>query len=497
MFGHLGNVFLLSAAVLAPLPAPGGAPESPAPENLPLADLAEAFGEDGPAAIAAIGAKRQEALEHLQEGQPEAALLLYEECMPQWERFAEESRAALLGQYVWLRLRCGRAESLPPWLLLRLRADPALLGHLPTWEAIWNLLQVLAQPGAFEKALQFFQSVKVLAEGVPLPSEEVMVYNLFAETCLLFRCHYLHTSHLKARELWERHHTLGDPVLREHLQMQLLLHLGELEVLPGRDAIGTLHLKILQERFPGTVPDVRSRLFLAEHHAARRDPDAAEALLQDFIDRHPSSPHRPRMLYALARQLRRRGFGHYPSVAAVLERIVHDYPDSEFYLPARLAEGELLRELHQFFGAQMLYEDLLRRRDLPEALRAWVQLLRIRCVLALHPDDRAGQEKALALLNSIAQGPRIPRELRAEVQFQQMWLLFQHQRFFETRPITSRVFADFSARTSLPPREGYWLRRILQISCRVAELENDEDSGRKLRDLWERLPPPVPPAPGD
>ncbi|MDR2377544.1 MAG: hypothetical protein LBD54_02205 [Puniceicoccales bacterium] len=489
VFSHLSNIFLLGAVILnLAIAGEDSSIPSDEPEISPLSLAAR---------IANAEAGRRKALAQIQQGALESALLIYEALLPEEDIFTSESYATLLGQYVWLRLQLALTEKLGHFLLLKIQARPELLRHLPTWEALWNVVQALSAQGKFEKALQFFQNGKALAEGICAPSEEVEIYHLFVETYLLFQCHYTHTSHLRAKELLDRYHALRDPSLREHIHSSLLLYLGELEILLGNEEVGRLHLRVLRERFPQTPNDIRSRLFLAEwdeSHASAQEShvSARESLstLEEFVEKNPRNPFTPRLLYASAQRSRRRGFKSYPQAIGRLETIIYSHPESAFCLSAKLLEGELLRELHQFFGAQLLYEDLLKRPGLSAALRAWIQLLRLRCVLALHPHDPAEQMKALSLLSSVVDGPQIPKELQAEIRFQQVWLLFENHRFSELRQAISRVASDLLSNPSLSPKERYWIRRMLSIAQQVAREEKDAESGRKLNELQQRLAVP-------
>ncbi|MDR3143500.1 MAG: hypothetical protein LBT57_01440 [Puniceicoccales bacterium] len=478
VFPYLSNIFLLGVVGLSvaegdpPIQVDGSSPSSLA------------------ARIANAETRRREALAQIQQGSLEAALLIYEALLPEEDIFTTASYATLLGQYVWLRLQLSLTEKLGPFLLLKIQSKPELLRYLPTWEALWNIVQALSAQRQFEKALQFFQNGKALAEGIRAPSEEVEIYHLFVETYLLFQCHYTNTSHLRAKELLERYHALWDPSLREHIHSSLLLYLGELEMLLGNEEVGRLHLQVLREHFPKTPNDIRSRLFLAEWDEAHALACESRSILEEFIEKDPQNPFTPIVLYASAQQIRRQGFKSYPQAIGRLETLIHAHPTSAFCLPAKLLEGELLRELHQFFGAQLLYEDLLKGPGLSAALRAWIQLLRLRCVLALHPHEPAEQVKALSLLSSMVDRPQIPRELQAEIRFQQVWLLFENHRFSELRQVISRVASDLVANPSLSPKERYWTRRMLAIARQVAQEEGDGESERKLNELQQHLASP-------
>jgi tetratricopeptide (TPR) repeat protein len=427
----------------------------------------------------------QTAQNYVQEGQLNLALAIYEELVHQDISLFPKSQARILGQYIWLRLQADATAPLAHFLFLNIQSKPELLHHLPMWEAIWNILQMLSLHGKFEQALQFFQNVKNIADDIP--SEEISTYNLFVETYLLFQCHYEHTSHIKAKELLERHHTLKDPLFREHIHSHLLLYLGELEIRIGKKEIGLLHLQILQKHFPQTSNDIRSRIFLSQWYAAHNLSHEARAILKEFSEKNPQHSSTPQLLYALSQHIRHQGFRSYTQAIECLEIIVHSYPDSEFYVPAKLSEGELLRELHHFFGAQLLYEDLLKKSTLSPTLKAWLQLLRIRCLLALHLHEHAEQERALSLLSSIVDIPQLPSELRVEIQFQQTLLLYGEKRFSEARQVVSQVISDFISNTAPSPKGRYWLKRILRIAQLIAKSENDAETERKINELWEQL----------
>jgi tetratricopeptide (TPR) repeat protein len=480
-FTYLGNIFLLSMGLSFPL-AYGNSVSTPS-------DNGEHETHYGQEKRAIIGQHWREALVYIREEKLDQALPIYEELVHQRDFFTVETYAKILGQYVWLRLQLSSIDQLTHFLLLRIQTEPELLCHLSTWEALWNVLHILSSHRKFEKALQFFQNVKAVAVNVEVPSEEVSIYNLFIEMYLLLQCHYTCTSYMKAKELLERYHFLQDPSFREHIHSCLLLYLGELEMLMEHETVGLLYLKILREHFPKTFNDMRSRIFLAEWYETHGLIQEAREILEEPMGQDSQSPHpfKPQLLYALSRQTCRQGFKFYSQAIDYLEIIAHTYLRSEFYVPAKLLEGELLRELHHFFGAQLLYEDLLKKSALSPSLKTWIQLLRIRCILALHPDEHTEKEKAISLLSSIVDTPQLPRELRAEIQFLQTLLLFENDHISEARQVINQVITNFTSNTVPLLKERYWLKRIISIAQRIAKSENDAEREQKLLEISEHL----------
>jgi tetratricopeptide (TPR) repeat protein len=130
----------------------------------------------------------------------------------------------------------------------------------------------------------------------------------------------------------------------------------------GRDAAAEGTLQRLRSAFPRSESAVYSYIVEANRFAQQDRVVDAQRLLTKLADDFPGSTYAPYALYQAALQAERLGTDNNLNEAyRLLESLVTNpkYSGSELIFPARMRQGDLLRELNQFPQAQQVYESLV------------------------------------------------------------------------------------------------------------------------------------------
>jgi tetratricopeptide (TPR) repeat protein len=146
----------------------------------------------------------------------------------------------------------------------------------------------------------------------------------------------------------------------------------------GRDGAAADTLSKLRTDFPTSDSAVYSYIVEADRYAQQDKVIDAERLLTKLADDFPASPYAPYALYQAALQAERLGTdANLKEAYKLLENLVTNprYAQSELIFPARMRQGDLLRELNQFPQAQQVYELLVnnpgRPRRTTRSSRSW------------------------------------------------------------------------------------------------------------------------------
>jgi tetratricopeptide (TPR) repeat protein len=128
----------------------------------------------------------------------------------------------------------------------------------------------------------------------------------------------------------------------------------------GRDAAAEETLAKLRTDYPTSDSAVYSYIVEADRFAQQDKVIDAERLLTKLADDFPASPYAAYALYQAALQAERLGAdANLREADKLLESLVTKYPTSDLVFPARMRQGDLLRELNQFPQAQQAYESLV------------------------------------------------------------------------------------------------------------------------------------------
>jgi tetratricopeptide (TPR) repeat protein len=144
--------------------------------------------------------------------------------------------------------------------------------------------------------------------------------------------------------------------------------------------------------------------------------------------------------------------------------LVGRYPTDPLYFAARLKQGDLLRQMNDFAGAQVVYENLINR--FPEHPRRYVaELSRADCMLALARDNDAQLENVALTLERLIDIPNLPAAFQAEVGYKWGFALMRRDASDAAREvfslISSRFLLDGENAARLGPIGRYWMSRTL------------------------------------
>jgi tetratricopeptide (TPR) repeat protein len=238
--------------------------------------------------------------------------------------------------------------------------DPAF-GPVDRWEAEWNLARSLELRGdtaeAYDRVSRVLSGVVPGSLGADLRARMAWLQARLSfdakkplETLKLVDALLATTGGLSA-QLGNDIASMGE-LLRAEAQFEM-----------GRDSAAEDTLQKLRVNFPTTESAVYSYIVEANRFAEQDRVVDAQRLLTKLADDFPNDiTYAPYALYQAALQAERLGSDNNLKEAyRLLESLVTNpkYARSELIFPARMREGDLLRELNQFPQAQQVYELLV------------------------------------------------------------------------------------------------------------------------------------------
>jgi len=144
----------------------------------------------------------------------------------------------------------------------------------------------------------------------------------------------------------------------------------------------------------------------------------AQRLLQKLADEFPNSTYAPYALYQAALQAERLGTDKNLNEAyKLLYSLVNNpkYAASELIFPARMRQGDILRELNQFPQAQQVYEYLVNNPAFarnPDAILA--QLALAECHEAQSANNASHADSATRIFEDLVERVDAPADVRVE-----------------------------------------------------------------------------------
>ena len=354
------------------------------------------------------------------------------------------------------------------------------------WRAEWNVAQALQARGRLEEALE---RVRLLVEdgaggAVPV-GLDLRLRWLEARLALLAG----RTEGVAERVdgLLERLDTLPEATLAERearlLRTEILLLKAGLLMRTDAAEAGLELLGSLRDGFPESSAARRSYLVEANHHGERGDPAAAQATLAELAERYPESELAPQALYEAALYCERRGGERLEEAVRLHNTLAERYPDNPIVFYARIKQGDLLRELNDFAGAQTIYENLI--NNYPEHPRRHVaELSRADCMLALAKNNAERLEDAAVALERLLDMPNLPVDFQAEAGYKWGFALRKRDAPEEARNvltlITSRFLLENETASDLGPTGRYWVSRALLDLGELLESAGEPGEARRV-----------------
>ncbi len=362
------------------------------------------------------------------------------------------------------------------------------IGVTDHWRAEWSIALALQANGQAERALERLRSViRRDAEAVPVLLDLRMRW---LEAYISLQLDESSGVDEKLDVLLARIESMPPDALgpeeSSRLKSELLLLKSETmlaldDVAAAFDVIATI-----RSEFRGNVAAQRTYFTEAAYHASVEDFLAAREVLRSFADDYPGSTLIPQALFEAALHSQRQGPDHYGEAVILLDRLVQDHPGSDLVYYAGLKQGDLLRLMNNFAGAQLIYENLINRFP-SHRLRYAAELSRADCIAALAQGE--GQlAEALAILERLLDQPDIPVEVRIEAGYKWGNILTRNQDTSAAKTVfglvTSRYLLDSTNAAALTLVGRYWLSRSV---FSLGELLEHEGDLREAEKLYRRL----------
>lgn len=396
-------------------------------------------------------------------------------------------RPSLLLRLAVSQIRAGRLEA--AFTLIDQSDLEGLMKDEDRWRVEWSLALALQANGQAERALGRLRSL------IARPTSSV-------PTLLDLRLRWLEVyMSLQLGERLEVSDKLDvllkriDSMPAEALDLEeaarlkselLLLQSESMFALDQVEAAFRVIAKIRKD-FRENVAAQRTYFTEAAYHASVGDYRAAKQILVLFTRDYPESRVVPQALFEAALHSQRQGPEHYGEAVVLLDRLVRDYSSSDLVYYAGLKQGDLLRLMNNFAGAQLIYENLINRFP-AHRLRYTAELSRADCIAALAQDGGAQIAEALSILERLLDQPDLPVEVQVEAGYKWGHILMRNRVAGEAKTVfglvASRYLFDATNATALTSIGRYWLSRTI---FSLGDLLEDEGDLREAERLYRKL----------
>lgn len=392
--------------------------------------------------------------------------------------------SGLLLRLITSELRSGQVEE----ALLRMdQLDlESGISVIERWQIEWNIAQALKASGEASKALQ---RIRLLLESdskgvVPSVLDlrlrwlEARLQMLEGDLAGLLD----KVDGLLARIDSFPVGTLDDDDARLLITETLLLKI-DLLMLSGDTESGREVLLSLREGYPTSAAAERSYLTEAEFYTRVGNLEAAQQTLGALAERYPEGQLAAQALFENALLGEQRGVDFYAESVRTLDTLAQLYPENSLLFAARLKQGDLLRLMNDFTGAQIVYENLIHAYpDHPQHPIA--VLSRADCLLALAKDNEAKLESATLVLERLVDLPGLPVDFQAEAAYK--WAFALERRDLSAKAI--EVLTYISGRLLLDPENAvrlgnggrYWVSRAMLDLGRLLEESGETEEARRV-----------------
>jgi tetratricopeptide (TPR) repeat protein len=257
----------------------------------------------------------------------------------------------------------------------------------------------------------------------------------------------------------------------------------------GRDDAAEETLRHLRSDLPTSDAAVYSYIVEADRYAQQDKVIDAERLLTKLADDFPSSPYAPYALYQAALQAERLGTdANLKEAYKFLENLVTNprYASSDLIFPARMRQGDLLRELNQFPQAQRVYE-LLVNNPAPthEDDTILAQLALAECHNAQSANSPAHADSARRIFQDLVDRVDASDDVRVEAGYNLGVILSRTDRSKAQAVWWNDVVDAFLVRPDRPrelgPKGRWWLARTL---IDVGDLFEQEGRVEEAKHAW-------------
>ncbi|HAV12289.1 MAG TPA: hypothetical protein DCX06_02170 [Opitutae bacterium] len=334
------------------------------------------------------------------------------------------------------------------------------------WRAEWNVAQGLQANRRMDIALN---RVRSLTQNVPSSvGASLDIRLLWLEAYLSFVVGEDATLLERVTALLERVESLPeqtfDPVEAKLLVTEIMLLQAQVMIRGGGANDGMTVLQRLRVGFADSSAAQRSYLSESDYHASINDFKAAQQALEKLAELYPQSVLAPQAIFEAGIYCERRGAEFYEAAVLLHNQIVENYPADNLVYAARLKQGDLLRKMNNFAGAQSLYETLINTYPI-HPLRYIPELSRIDCMLALAKNDVTQLNDVIVSLERLMDIPNLPIDFQAEVGYKWGFTLLKRDAPEEAQEVFMMIFDDFLLKSERAAQVGpsgrYWLSRAL------------------------------------
>lgn len=353
------------------------------------------------------------------------------------------------------------------------------------WRAEWNIAQALQADGQIEVALERVRSlIEGQGTGGVAAALDMRLRWLEAHLSLVLKEDAILE---RIAPLLARLESLPEGALDPDESMSLKTELQFLQaqaLVQSEDVeAGFSVMSDLRDSAALSVAAQRSYFFEAAYHASIGDFRSAQQVLVDFSLKYPLSLLAQQALFQAALHCERRGPESYPEAALLLDQLVQDYPDSQLIYYSGLRQGDLLRLMNDFAGAQLIYENLIKAYPGHE-LRYIAELSRADCIAALAQGDDVQMLEAAAILERLLDTPDLPSDFHVEVGHKWGTILQERGEVSDAREvfglITARYMLDAQNALGLESVGRYWLSRTVFSLGEMLEEAGEVEEAKRL-----------------
>lgn len=264
------------------------------------------------------------------------------------------------------------------------------------------------------------------------------------------------------------------------LQVKTMIAMGEAE--PALDLIARIRAD-----FRGNIAAQRTYFAESAYHASLGDFRAAKQVLKNFTSEYSDSALVPQALFEAAFYGQSQGSDSYGEAVVLFDRLIQEHPESELAYYSGLKQGDLLRLMNDFAGAQLVYENLINRFP-THRLRYAAELSRADCIAALAQDNDDQLVEALAILERLVDRSDLPVEVQIEAGYKWGSILMRNENSAEAKTVyglvASRYLFDAQKASALNSVGSYWLSRTI---FSLGDLLEDEDNSSEAARLYRKL----------
>lgn len=220
----------------------------------------------------------------------------------------------------------------------------------------------------------------------------------------------------------------------------------------------------LRKKYASSIAAERSYLIEAAELESRGAYTEAQKVMLYLVDTFPESQLAAQCIFEAAILNERQGTGNYVESIRLLDRLASNYPNSPLVYRARLKQGDLLRLLNDFTGAQLIFETLVNGE--PEhPLRHIAELSLAECMLALAKSDAKKLAKVASNLERLVDLPSLSLDFKLEVMYKWAFALLEADAPEQARVILAQSIAenllDTKSASELGSAGRYWASRTL------------------------------------